>query len=170
MSQASLLYWNDKFAKNLARESVFMWQITGAKTVSPLLPGQPGLAAFDAITQAQLDAQLGTADEVAAAKFDATAMGTDMFALVANWGGQMEKLVAAELKLIFGTGNDTLAIGMTNDSGLTDSTAATEATVTSNGNLAARWLMDELVDGSTASNFDSATSGFLQARIYWVSK
>lgn len=168
MSQVSLMYWNDKFGRNMARRDEFLWEITGAKTVSPLVAGQPGLFSFDALTQAQLDAEL-SASEVAVAKFDATAMGTNMFGGVVQFGGQIEKLVAVECEVINSDGA-VLCKRAIKDAGLTDSTAASEATKTSSGNLALRFLLGDSVDAATAFSVDAATDGIIKISVHWISK
>lgn len=164
----STQYFSDSMQRNQPLHSVFKWEVTGAKAVSPLSLPLPAHVSFDAITQAQIDAALDSSDEFAAAKFDATAMGDDMFGGVFNFGGQIDELVSCEMYYSDGAGK--FAQTETKDGGLTDSTAATEATISSDGNLGVRGLLNQLADDATALDLDGATSGYITLHVYWKAK
>ena len=74
MPSQPLFFWNEKHAKSQPNVLDFTYQITAAKTVSPVPQGADSLTSFDAITQATIDNYLGVANDFPATYFDATAM------------------------------------------------------------------------------------------------
>lgn len=166
MSQPSLHYWQDALPKTLPRVLHLAWEITAAKTVSPLNMGLPVLTAFDAVaSQAVIDAYLGTTNEFLVAAFDATAMGADTFGGIVNMGGQAAKLNSMIARCYSGTGGATLVERcVKSSSALTASTLATECALGSSGNLAFR------VDFGNTPDFDALTAGVIVVELQWVSK
>lgn len=166
MSQPSLHYWQAALPKTLPRVLHLAWEITAAKTVSPLNMGLPVLTAFDAIaSQAVIDSYLGTTSEFLVAAFDATAMGADVFAGIVNMGGQAAKLNSAIARCYSGTGGATLVERCVKSSAaLTASTLATECALGADGNLAFK------VDFGNTPDFDGLTAGVIVVELQWVSK
>lgn len=141
----------------------FFWQITAAKTVSPLpIDDATALTGFDAITQAAIDAHLGSTNEFAGAAFDATAMGDDAFAAIFNLQRQGDELALAKAYCYSGTAGATLVEqAVVASATLTDSTLATEAAMSSLGNVAVRVAFGNTPD------FDALTSGIIQIDLHW---
>lgn len=161
MAQTSLFYYQDQYLAAMPRLDSVVWQITGAKASSLVLPNSAILGLYDTITQGVIDAFYGSVNEVLAAKYDSTAMGTDAFGVLLNYNGQVQKLVSAELRSSTGTGGATIVDRIVLDTGLTDSSLSTQATKTSLGNLALRFVVTGL---------DALTSGQLILDLKWVSK
>lgn len=161
MSQTSLFHWQDQFQKALPRKEYFMFNITGAKTSSLILPQSAVLPFYDSITQAQIDAFFGSTNEILADKFDSTAMGTDAFGLLLNFAGQGQNLVMVEAYTSTGTGGATIVNRVCQDTGLTASSLTTQATLTTSGNMGIRLVLTGL---------DALTSGQIGVSVTWVSK
>lgn len=166
MSQP-LTYWSNRFGRNVPHETIFEFKFTGAGALAKIVAGQPGYFFTAAATQALIDAELGSTNEILAVKFDGTTMGVDAFGGVVNFDGQIEQLVSVEvsyLKLSNAT-HDTAQvfpiIVACPDTGLTDSTLGVEATKTSAGNLGFH---------SVLLGLDAATEGLVQLRVKWISK
>ena len=164
--ELSLHYWNEKLSKSLPRKLELVWEITAAKTVSPLIQGLPALTTFDAFaSQAVIDAALGTSSEFLLAAFDATAMGADTFGGVVNVSGQGAKLVHMSAKCYSGTGGSTIVErAVKSSSALTASTLASECALGANGNMAFK------VDFGNTPDFDALTSGLIVVKLMWVAK
>ncbi len=85
MAGPGLIYKNDYM---YAREDELLlkWQVTAAKTVSPLpISNNSVLTTFDALaSQAVIDNWLGSTNEFLLAQFDSTSMGTDAFGGLIN--------------------------------------------------------------------------------------
>jgi hypothetical protein len=169
VSDLSLFYWQEKLGKTQPRILRLGFQITAAKTVSPLVQGVPALTTFDAFaSQAVIDGFLGTTNEFLLAAFDATSMGNDTFGGLINMGGangQVYKLLAFDAKCYSGTGGSTLVERHVQSSAaLTASTLASEAAVGASGNLGFK------VDFGNTPDFDGLTSGMIQLEFQWISK
>jgi hypothetical protein len=159
------MYWSDKLGKTQPRLLSCIFEITAAKTATPVVKGLPALHLFDAASnQAQIDGFLGTTSEFLAAAFDATAMGSDAFACIVNMGGQAADLVAMTARCYSGTAGATLVEAMVGNTGLTASTLATEAALGADGNLAAR------VDFGNSPDFDGLTAGYIFVDFLWIAK
>ena len=171
MSATSLFYSNEKHAKTQPRSMDFTYQITAAKTVTAYPQGTDSFTFFDAITQAQIDAYLGTTNEFLAAQFDATAMGADTFGGLIRMSGSPSTLAQAavavrmEAMCYSGAGNATLvsraALG---SAGITASTLETAVAVSTTGDLAFK------VDFGNTPDFDALTAGIIVIRVYWIAK
>lgn len=161
----SLVYWNDKLARTQPRSVKFCFDITGAAAASVIVPGTPVLHTFGAIAdQATINDFLGTTNEFLLAAFDATAMGADAFAVIANMGGQVERLVAATAACYSGTGFATeVQVGVKGGS-LTASTLETAAAKGADGNLAMK------VNFTNTPDFDGLTSGLIVVEFLYISK
>lgn len=166
MSATSLFYWNDQFGKTQPRVLRLSYNITAAKTVSPVVANSATLTAFDAIaSQTVIDNFLGTSSEFLVAAFDATSMGNDAFAVIVNMNGQAAKLVQAVARCYSGTGGATLVTRQCQASStLTASTLATEAALGSSGNLAMK------VDFGNTPDFDALTSGTIEIELHYIAK
>lgn len=165
MSSTGLFYVNEKHPKTQPRRLDFTFQITAAKTVSVYPVGADCFSFFDAITQAQIDAYLGSTNEFLAALFDSTAMGADAFGGIIKMGGQAGSVVRMEAKCFSGTGNATLvsraAIG---SAGLAASTLETACGISTSGNLAFK------VDFGNTPDFDALTTGIIIISVWWIAK
>lgn len=169
MTATSLFYTNEKHAKTQPRIMDFTFQITAAKTVVLYPVGADCFSFFDAITQAQIDAYLGLANDFPASYFDATAMGNDTFGgLIRMSGspstaGQAGLAVRMEAKCYSGAGNTTLvqraAIG---SAGITASTLETAVAISASGNLAFK------IDFGNTPDFDALTAGLISVKVWWV--
>lgn len=165
MSNAGLFAWQEKLGKTNPNCLTLVFQITAAKTVSPVPQGTPTLTAFDAIaSQSVIDDFLGTTNEFLVAAFDATSMGNDAFACIVDMKGQVAKLLYATAECYSGTGGSTLVIREALNTGLTASTLETAASLGANGNLAMK------VDFGNSPDFDALTAGTIVVKLYWVSK
>ena len=164
MSQTSLFHYQDQYQKGLCRVDRFIWKITAA-TTSSLVPAQSAvLSTYTALTQAQIDAFLGSSSEFNYLDFDATAMGADAFAAIFNFLGQVQSVSSVTAKCYSSTGGSTLVTRQTQALGLTASTLETAAEVSSSGNVAVK------VDFGNTPDFDALTSGTIEIEIAWVSK
>lgn len=162
MAVSSLFYYNDQLGKVVPNELVLQFKITGAKASSPIVANTAVLKAYDAIaSQSVIDSFLGTSSEFAVAAFDATAMGTDAFAVIVNLNGQAKKLLSVKAKVYSGSNGATVAENAAVAAGLTASTLACEGALGANGNLAARFVL---------SGLDALTSGMVEVRLCWVAK
>lgn len=166
MSATGLFYTNEKHAKTQPRFMDFTYSITAAKTVSPYPIGADSFTFFDAITQAQIDAYLGTTNEFLAAQFDATAMGTDAFGGLIRMSGAPSTVgqAAVAVRLVgqvySGAGFATLTTGAAlGSAGIAASTLSTAVAVSTNGNLAFRFV---------ATGLDALTSGIIVIRVGWI--
>lgn len=162
MAVSSLFYYNDQLGKVVANELVIQWKITGAKAVSPVVWNTALLTSFDAVaSQAVIDSFLGTSSEFLVAAFDATAMGTDAYAVIVNMNGQAKKLLSVSAKVYSGSNGATVAECADVAEGLTASTLACEGALGAQGNLAGRFVL---------SGLDALTSGLLEVRFCWIAK
>jgi len=169
MSATGLFYTNEKHPKTQPRIMDFTFQITAAKTVVQYPVGADCFSFFDAITQAQINAYLGTTNEFPVTYFDATSMGADTFGgLIRMSGapatvGQAAVAVRLEAKYYSAAGLTTVveraALG---SAGITASTLETAVAVSTNGNLAFK------VDFGNTPDFDGLTSGLITIRVYWI--
>jgi hypothetical protein len=143
-------YFQEQFGSTQTHKLTFLFQITAAKVVA-LKPQGLGavLSSFDAVTQAQIDALLGSTNEFTAAKFDATSMGANAFAVLANCAGQVKKLVAAKASLYSGTDNQT-TLNTVTMAALVDSQLASQASVSALGNVAAKFNLGAGADALTS--------------------
>lgn len=164
MSHSSLMYWQEQFHKGVPRLDRFVWQITGAAAAKLVVAQSAVLHGFGAITQAAIDAHLGSTDEFDGDAFDATAMGADVFAAIFNYRGQVSKLVQVVARCYSGTAGATLVEQSVLAGTLTASTVETAAEVSSDGNVAVK------VNFGNTPDFDALTSGIIAVDLLWVSK
>jgi len=161
----SLVYWNEKLAKTQPRKVTFCFEITGAAAASVIVPGTPVLHTFGALaSQDVIDDFLGTTSEFLLAAFDATAMGADAFGVIADMGGQVDRLVAARAACYSGTGFITEVHAGVKGGTLTASTLETAAAKGANGNLAMK------VNFGNSPDFDGLTSGLIVVEFLYISK
>ncbi len=174
MAGPGLIYQSgDLYAKE--DELILKWNITGAKTSTPLpLNRSSVMTVYDAISsQTTIDNFLGTTNEFLIAQFDATAMGTDAFGFIVNMSGQATglnttnnkaqaaQLLCATISMYSGSqGATAVNEGVVSVATLTSSSLATECAVGSYGNLAVRAIL---------SGLDILTVGIIVARLHWVS-
>lgn len=155
-----LFFWQDKIGRNNPHVVQFLFKITAAKTVSQLPQGTPTLTSFDAIaSQSVIDDFLGTTNEFLVAQFDATAMGTDAFACICNFGGQGDELYGVEAYVDDLTTRVEKSLASVTT--LTSSSLTNQCAVGANGNLAVRLVMTGL---------DALTSGIISVRFLFKSK
>ena len=106
-SSNSLTYFSDKLERGEATKTNLLYRITGAKTVTDL-SANAAITMFDTgITQAQIDAFLGTTNEILAVGFGSTAMGTAAFGALVDMGGQCAQLINVEVRVFDGTSTAT---------------------------------------------------------------
>lgn len=161
MSSTSLFYWNEKLPKTQPRTLKFLYDITAAKTMSPLVQGIPVLHSFDAIAaQSDIDNFLGSSSEFALAKFDATSMGTDAVAFIIDMKGQAAKCLTAKVSSILSTGIVDVSKQI-QFSSLTASTLETKAELSSAGNIAIKAVLTGL---------DALTDGTVLVEVEWIAK
>jgi len=162
MADTSLMYYSPLLGKQQPRTLVFQFDITGAATFSEVNPPFAVLSTNAAIaSQSVIDSYLGTTNEFLVAAFDATAMGVDAFAVIANLQGQAFKLLAARARTASGTGGGTVVSREVAATSLTASTLATEAALGAYGNVAARFVLTGL---------DALTSGRITVELDIVAK
>ena len=159
MSSTSLHYWNEKLPKTQPRLLKFVYNITGAKAITSIVAGIPVLHSFDAIaSQAVIDDHLGSTNEFLLAGFDATAMGTDAIAFIVDMKGQAKKCLQAKIRMYGSDGALDIEEQM-QFSTLTASTLASEAELSSAGNIAVRGVITGL---------DALAAGTLEIEIEWI--
>lgn len=162
MAVSSLFYYNDQLGKVVPNELVLQFKITGAKASSPIVANTAILTSYDALaSQAVINNFLGTTNEFLLAAFDATAMGTDAFAVIVNMNGQAKKLLSVSARVMSGSNGATVAECADVAEGLTASTLACEGALGANGNLAGRFVL---------SGLDALTAGMLEVRFCWIAK
>ena len=156
-----LFYLNEKHAKTQARFLTYTFQITAAKTVVAYPRGAEILPTFDALTQAQIDAYLGSTNEFLATQFDATAMGTDAFGGIINMYGQAGLVATCDVVSKTGTGLATIVNSSSFGpvSGLAASSLTAGVAVSSLGNIAFRGVL---------TGVDALTSGIITVTIKWI--
>ena len=155
-----IFYTNEKHAKSQIRTLEYVFQITAAKTIVPFPRGAEVLSTFDALTQAQIDAYLGTTNEFLVGLFDATSMGTDAFGGLINMAGQASTVVACDIISKTGTGLATQVISSSfGGSTMASSSLTAGCAVGANGNIAFRGVM---------TGVDALTSGVIYVKISWI--
>lgn len=161
-----LFYWEQGHVSTQPRLLRLLWQITAAKTVSPVRAGLPALPTFDAYSaQATIDDYLGTSSEFTAAQFDATSMDADAFGAVVRMAGQCKSVDAMIARCYSGTAGATLVELMVGSSSvLTDSTLETAVAVGADGNIGFKCNFGNTPD------FDGLTAGYILVDLLWHSK
>ena len=106
MATPSFILANDALARHQKQSIELIYNVTGAKAGKfAQLPPQ-ALLAYDAsttITQAAINALLGSTLEFDAADFGTTAQGTDAIGIVLNCGGQIAKVHGIEIMALAGS-------------------------------------------------------------------
>lgn len=158
----SKAYWSDVAQRAQVSYVDLYYKITAAKTVTDLNKNQ-ALSLFDAVSsQSVIDDFLGTSSEFLAAAFDATAMGTDAFAVIVGMGGQGYQLLGAQAETYSGSnGLTVLPAGINSSSSLTSSSHTAECALGSSGNMAARFIL---------TGVDALTSGLIHVRLIYRMK
>ena len=145
---------NEQTQRHQTTKIKFLFEITGAKTVVPMGNYPSVVAGFDTgtFTQAALDAVTGTANDVLAAVYGSTAMGTDAFGFVAGVGN-IGKVIAAKFAVNATTGAWQKRTAVANTLASTTEIRAVETTA---GNVAVQMVL---------TNLDSLTSGVIYVEI-----
>lgn len=156
----SLAYWDDRLGKSVAREEVFTYVLTSGAMVPK--QAYPVLLTTGALTQATIDAFLGSSTEVNYLNFDATSMGTDALGIIVNMAGQVKSLEYVEFIMRSGTGNVTTVrrYATAADVMVNTQLAVAEAEKSSSGNVSARCVITSL----------DSTTGYLTVKLGWISK
>lgn len=160
----SIFMWQESLEKTVPHVTQLCYKITGAKTIVPQLQGlqAAALTAFDAIaSQSVIDNFLGTTNEFLVAAFDATAMGTDAFAVIVNMKGQAAQLAGMDVRVLSGTNGATETIASASVGTLTASTLETAYALGAYGNIAVK---------SVLTGLDALTAGQIIVNLRWVSK
>jgi hypothetical protein len=150
-SSNALTYVSDKLERGEATKTNLLYRITGAKTMTDL-SGNAAKWYFDtAPTQAVIDAFLGTTNEILAAGYGTTALGTDAVGFLIDMGGQCASLINIEIRVFSGTSTATktgaLAWG---SSTALPNTLTTDAQLGANGNIGCHFVctgLDAITDG-----------------------
>jgi hypothetical protein len=100
MATPSFILVNDSLARHQKAHIELIYNITGAKAGKFAVLAPQALVAYDAstITQAQIDALLGSTNEFLASVFTSTAMGTDALGIVLDCGGQIASVQSVEIR------------------------------------------------------------------------
>lgn len=100
MATPSFILVNDSLARHQKAHIELVYNITGAKTGAFAVLAPQALVAYDAstITQAQIDALLGSTNEFLASVFTSTAMGTDALGIVLNCNEQIAAVHSVEIR------------------------------------------------------------------------
>lgn len=173
----AIFYSNEKHGKTQPRYLEYTFQITAAKTVVAFPRGAEILPSFDALTQAQIDAYLGTTSEFLVTQFDTTSMGTDAFGGLINMTGgivsqgasspsyfqpqgQAASVISCEITSMTGAGLATRVQSASfGPTGLAPTSLTAGCALGANGNIAFRGVLTGL---------DALTSGLILVRIGWV--
>ena len=145
--------WSDKLGRSQQAEILLYLERDASAGSFSIQNDVPAEVSAGAITQATIDALLGSSSEVDADKFDATAQGTDALGFVIDCGGQVRKVISMEA-YDYGTG----AGNSINQADLTASTLAAGCEVSSSGNIAGR----AVISGMDAN---TSTDGLVKIRI-----
>jgi len=158
MATPSFILANDALARHQKQSIELIYDVTGAKAGSfAQLPPQ-ALLAYDAsttITQAAIDALLGSTNEILASAFGATALGANAIGIVLNCGGQIAKVFGVEIMALAGS-TQSQQVGLVAAMADTLPTIA-RVEVSALGNLALQAVVTDL---------DAATSGKLVIKIH----
>ena len=105
MAQPSFILTNDSLARHQKASIELVYNITGAKAGKFAVLAPQALVAYDTavITQAQIDALLGSTNEILASVFTSTAMGTDALGLVLDCNGQIAAIHSFEIRSLADT-------------------------------------------------------------------
>jgi hypothetical protein len=162
MAQPSYILANDSLARHQKASIDLIYNITGAKAGKFVALPPQALVAYDAsvITQAAIDALLGSVLEFDAADFTSTAMGTDALGLVLDCGGQIAAVHGIKIHALTddGAGAVAQATQLGKVAPLVNTSLAAIARVEKSalGNLGVQMVVTGL---------DAATSGQLQISI-----
>lgn len=162
MSANSLTYFSDRLERGSPVETTLLYKITGAKTIEDRAANAAQVFFDTGITQATVDAFLGTTNEILIAGFGSTAMGTDGFGGVIDMGGQCALLEAVRVRLLAGTSSATATQAVA-----WGSTTALPNTLTSDAQLGAN---GNVGFHAVVSGIDAATAGMIEVTILWRSK
>jgi hypothetical protein len=164
MSLSTFLYTSSR-GKQIQVDT-WSYTITQAVTVSANpIDDASSLVTFAALTQASIDAFLGTSSEFTAAQFDATSMGADAMGVLIDLKGQADSLESMVVKCYSGTAGATLVERSVDSiATLQDSTLATECALGANGNLGLK------IDWGNTPDFDALTSGRIDVTLRWRAK
>lgn len=171
MPDMPIVYWQEKLGKNQYHKITFQFEITGAKTVSPLIQGIPVLTTFDAFaSQAIIDNFLSdkyrtSSNEFLLAAFDATSMGADTFGGIVDMWGQVDKLGYMEAACYSGTDGLTVVQSVVKSSAaLTASTLLTECAKSAEGNIGFK------INFGNTPDFDGLTAGLIVVEFGFLAK
>ena len=178
-NSVSQLYWNGQVQNSQARELRLTFIIDAAKSAVDQKKS-PTLFGFDTtafgvgtanstvgatLTQAIIDAHLGTTSEFLLAAFDATAMGADAFGGILNMSGQVAEVYEMEATCWSGTAGATKVERFVEDvSPLTASSLTTQVAKGASGNIGFR------VDFGNTPDFDGLTAAQIEIVIRYRSK
>ena len=162
MAVPSYILAEDSLARHQKVSIDLVYNITGAKAGKFAVMPPKALVAYDAstITQAQIDALLGSTNEFLASVFTSTAMGTDALGLVLDCGGQIAAVHGIKIHALTDDGAGAVA----------QATQLGKVAALSNGSLAAIARVEKSAQGNlgiqaVVTALDAATSGQLQISI-----
>jgi hypothetical protein len=162
MGDPSRLYWSDKVQRGMPIQTKFCYKITGAKAVTEQTSAASKVF-FDALSSQadDIDAFLETTNEFLLASFAATPMGTGAIGFLFNMEGQVQELIAVEVKLMSGTDLSTIARTAQNVFTTVGATLAQSFALGANGNVAGHTVFTGL---------DAMNAGIIEVTLSWRSK
>jgi hypothetical protein len=162
MSSNTLVYTSDKLERGEPVTTNLIYRITGAKTISDNAANAANVFFDTGITQATVDAFLGTTNEILIAGFGSTAMGTDAFGGIIDMGGQCTQLINIELRVFSGTSTATKTTGLAWGSATAlPNTLTSDAQLGANGNIGFKVVV---------TGVDAITDGMIEVIIKWRAK
>lgn len=181
-NSVSMVYWNSQVQNSQPRELELLFSITGAKAATDVYKS-PTLFGFDTtafgvgtasssagatLTQAMIDAHLGSTNEFLLAAFDSTSMGADAIGGVIAMSGQVAELYSMEAELV-DTGSNNIIVEndhylVQDAASLTSSSLSTQCAKGASGNIGWRVVFDGTPD------LDGLTSGIIRVKFRWRSK
>jgi hypothetical protein len=150
---------NDSAANHQPEILDFMFAISGAKAVTPVVPGPAAIVMFDTGTsQATINSFLENTNDVLATAFGSTRLGTDMVGFILNLDGAVRQLISVEASIVLaGKGTNVKLVSIPTGTALTDADA---------GSITFEKSAAGNVYGSiTLANLDAATAGMIHLRV-----
>ena len=161
MAQKMITYWSDKVQRGEPLITKFSFKITAAKTVFDQTKNAV-MTFWDALaSQAVVDTFLGTTSEFVYTLFGSTAMGTDAFGGIIDFGGEVKELVKVNVKLRSGTNFGTLVENESYPVSAILDALEMQCALGANGNVGFH---------SVLTGVDILTSGSIEVTVYWYSK
>jgi len=163
MAATSLVYYQDQLGKVDPQVLRLEYKITAAVTLSSIIANTASLTTCSALTQAAIDAFLGTVSEFTAAQFDATSMGADAQGVLVNMEGQCLNITQIVARC-YSASNTIVTRQSQKITVLTDSSIETAVAVGANGNIGIK------LNWGNTPDFDALTAGTVEIEVHWIAK